>query len=106
MCTVNTPGGQQPTLLLLVSVHRHISERQECSSTLKRLAHLMWVVGDAVHVVMRPMVGEGQVIIILDNIIIPQIIVWVHAAFTLQPLTLHTCTHKGLMVCTHAHTRV
>ena len=85
MCTVHTPGDQYLTLLLLVSMQCHYSERQECSSTLKRLAHLVWVVGDAVHVVMRPMVGEGQGIIIIFHIIIiiPQIIVWVHAAFTL-----------------------
>lgn len=57
------------------------------------LTHLVWVMGNAVHVGMCTMVRNGQLIIIF-YVIISQIIIWIHAAFLLQPLTLHRHAHK------------
>jgi len=52
------------------------------------LTHLVWDMRNAVHVGMCTMVWNGQLIIIFD-VVISQVIIWIHAAFLLQPLTLH-----------------
>jgi len=58
------------------------------------LTHLVWDMRNAVHVGMCTMVWNGQLIIIFD-VVISQVIIWIHAAFLLQPLTLHRHAHKG-----------